>query len=638
MRAVKTVKTIKQNLKRAIPALVAGALLAATPAANAVQFSGVYIFGDSLSDAGYYRPGITALLGAPTANAVGKFTTNSGLVWSEIIAQYYGGVAKASNAGGGIYAQGGMRVSEPTPASLLGPGGTQRPVSTQIGEYLASSGRADPNALYGVWAGANDIFANLGALQAGLITPAQLQANVLGAAASEIQQIGRLKAAGAKYVMVFNVPDIGGTPEFASNPLSGTISALTAGYNTTLFAGLAQNNISVIPIDAFAVLKDITANAAAFGFSNTTARACNLTLTQGTSLFCSPAALVSANAASSYIYADGVHPTTGAHKIIADYARSLIDGPNSASMLAESPLRTRESHIRALDQGLRQGMNRAVGTVAVFAGADSGKYDVSTTNLNPATNTKYGSFAVGATMRASEAATVGVAAGNSTSKANMGDMGKFDTSENVLSAFAAIKMDGLYGNANLSVADVKFKNVQRGVQLGQVTRTASSSTNGSNASAAITVGYDFAPDDIRGLAIGPFANFTTQKVDVNGYSESGSGSADLKIGSQTRLSKVTSFGMRASYTMGMWTPYLRFSIDREGSTRARDITASPLVVTTGTSYTIPGVSGDTTWSTFTLGMNGKITDKIGLSVAYNKVGSKSNVKQDAISALIDFGF
>ena len=147
MRAVKTVKTIKQNLKRAIPALVAGALLAATPAANAVQFSGVYIFGDSLSDAGYYRPGITALLGAPTANAVGKFTTNSGLVWSEIIAQYYGGVAKASNAGGGIYSQGGMRVSEPTPASLLGPGGTQRPVSTQIGEYLASSGRADPNAL-----------------------------------------------------------------------------------------------------------------------------------------------------------------------------------------------------------------------------------------------------------------------------------------------------------------------------------------------------------------------------------------------------------------------------------------------------------------------------------------------------------
>ena len=37
MRAVKTVKTIKQNFKRVIPALVAGALLAASPVANATK-------------------------------------------------------------------------------------------------------------------------------------------------------------------------------------------------------------------------------------------------------------------------------------------------------------------------------------------------------------------------------------------------------------------------------------------------------------------------------------------------------------------------------------------------------------------------------------------------------------------------
>ena len=46
--------------KRLIPTLVAstlaiGASLSVT-AANAVQFTGVYVFGDSLSDAGYFRP------------------------------------------------------------------------------------------------------------------------------------------------------------------------------------------------------------------------------------------------------------------------------------------------------------------------------------------------------------------------------------------------------------------------------------------------------------------------------------------------------------------------------------------------------------------------------------------------------
>ena len=136
--------------KRLIPALVGATLALGATASQAVTFNGVYIFGDSLSDAGFYRPGLAALLGAPTAAAVGKFTTNPGPVWSEIIAQYYGGNPAASNAGGGIYAQGGMQAFGNAPASRLGPGGTQRPSATQVTEYLAASGgSANPNALYG---------------------------------------------------------------------------------------------------------------------------------------------------------------------------------------------------------------------------------------------------------------------------------------------------------------------------------------------------------------------------------------------------------------------------------------------------------------------------------------------------------
>ena len=43
--------------KRLLPALLLS-LFAATsaPSADAAEFTGVYVFGDSLSDAGYYRP------------------------------------------------------------------------------------------------------------------------------------------------------------------------------------------------------------------------------------------------------------------------------------------------------------------------------------------------------------------------------------------------------------------------------------------------------------------------------------------------------------------------------------------------------------------------------------------------------
>src|SRR4029450_2046165 len=97
------------------------------------------------------------------------------------------------------------------PSASTPPGAAQRPVSTQIDEFLArNNGAADPNALYTVWAGANDIFQQLGAFSAGAITQAQLQTNVLAAATAEVQQLARVQAAGARYIGVLGLPGGGG--------------------------------------------------------------------------------------------------------------------------------------------------------------------------------------------------------------------------------------------------------------------------------------------------------------------------------------------------------------------------------------------------------------------------------------------
>ena len=142
----------------------------------------------------------------------------------------------------------------------------------------------------------------------------------------------------------------------------------------------------------------------------------------------------------------------------------------------------------------------------------------------------------------------------------------------------------------------------------------------------------------RSVAVGPFASLTSQAVDVSDFTESGSGSADLRIFQQNRRSRVVSGGLRASVDLGNWTPYARVSIDKEMTNNDRFISASPVSVAAGLTYDIPGYKGDDSWVTTVVGIRGRITDRIGLSAAYSKVSSRQDVKQDGFTVGVTVGF
>ena len=64
-------------------ALVASAVAVACAAGPAAaQWSGFYFFGDSLTDAGSYKPVLPA--------GTGHFTTNPDLVWAQVLGARYG--------------------------------------------------------------------------------------------------------------------------------------------------------------------------------------------------------------------------------------------------------------------------------------------------------------------------------------------------------------------------------------------------------------------------------------------------------------------------------------------------------------------------------------------------------------------
>jgi outer membrane lipase/esterase len=187
----------------------------------------------------------------------------------------------------------------------------------------------------------------------------------------------------------------------------------------------------------------------------------------------------------------------------------------------------------------------------------------------------------------------------------------------------------------VSISDVNFQSIHRNIVLGPMTRQANAEAKGSNASAFFTAGYDFA---LGRVMVGPTVSVASQNVEVDAFDESGADSSNLRIGAQKRRSEVWSAGVRASVTLGGWTPWVRLTADRERRDDARFITATPLSLATGNSYDLPAYAPDKSFATGAVGIRGSLGEGIGLSLAYYKVTGRSGIKEDGVSGMLSFRF
>jgi outer membrane lipase/esterase len=250
------------------------------------------------------------------------------------------------------YAQGGSRVTNP--AGIGNPNGNgidgaspapmTVPMVTQVADHLAAFDGFSGDDIVFVFGGNNDVFVQFAA--AAQIGPEAATANVI-TAATELATLVKeqIIANGAKKVAVVTLLDSSATPFGAAveaqqgAPTRAFLQSLSAAFNTALIAGLEGSRAKII--DARAMNAAVQASPATYGITNITSPACNADIiaaitngavTSGSSLFCNAApealftaaglpslnALTPGASASSYLFADGVHPTTGAHKIFAD--------------------------------------------------------------------------------------------------------------------------------------------------------------------------------------------------------------------------------------------------------------------------------------------------------------------------------
>jgi outer membrane lipase/esterase len=576
--------TLSSRAKRPMRSFLAAALAIATaPAFAGGPYSQTYFFGDSLTDAGYYRP----LLPASVRPVTGQFTTNPGFVWSQWLADYYGTSAAPNGNGqtGTNYAAGGARVGVNTTGAL----GPQPSLTTQMNNYLtANGGRADSRALYTVWGGANDLFAitNAGAPAA---------TTIAAAVASEVGMVTTLRNAGAQYILVSNIPDLGITPAFralgAAAQANGT--ALTTTYNNSLFSTLASNGLRVIPLDTFNLLREIAANPTAYGFTNITGTACQPQITAN-SLTCNPTSYVTPNAADTYLFADGVHPTSRAHQILSHYAVSVLEGPRQIAALPHSTAvigRARAdrvaNHLGGKPDG--DGTRWWVDTRADVQTYDSGNlYDSVGPSLTGGVDWTRGNFVFGA---------FGGLGRNFYDFGN--SAGDFEQLDGTLGGFAAWYGEKLWVNGQLSYSQIRY-DVDREIWLGPVKRSHEGSPDGKNLSFGVNAGLNLGEGKVKH---GPVIGLLAQRIDVDGYSENNATqSTALAYPDQNFDSLIGTIGWQATIELSdHMTPYAKVTYDREFEDYAEQAFARSLTVTGSLPYAVPALEFDDSYATAVLG-------------------------------------
>ncbi|MGE5104810.1 MAG: autotransporter outer membrane beta-barrel domain-containing protein [Betaproteobacteria bacterium] len=568
--------------------LAAAALAIAFGAGDAfAQFDDIVIFGDSSVDAGFFN-------GA-------RFTVNPGLVFPQVLGQRYGIAVTSVSQGGHDYAAGGARVALVPGYPAFPPTGSAPPLTTQLDTFLAGRSSLDRNAIYIVSIGYNDIFTNLEAAALGQITADQAQAAIAQAAIQAGQQMARLTAAGARYVVVPNLYDLGVSPGGRANP-TAPLTAVSSLFNTTLATTLAQAGGEYVLVNTRLLFDEVLANPEAYGFHNVTQPAC----TVPASLLCSGATLVSPDAAQTYLFADSAHFTPGAYAITADAVASMLEGPAKIGVLAEAPLAVERATFRAIDGRMISALD-APASGSRFEGWVS--YDYGRNDFDGhfvSGNADVNTVAAGFDVKVSEPLLVGAAASYADNRGDFGaSSGGYTLKETTGTLYAGYGGGPWYVGATLGAGDLDFSDVHRDFDLGPASRSERSEPRGWHAMASVLGGYWF---DYASVLHGPFVRLAYQKIRVKSFTEQSGDSTALAFGEQTRKSLVSRLGWQASGQIGRVRPFARIAWDHEGEDDARFVSASS--ATLGGSYAVPTVQPDSSYVEYLLGAStefGKIT-------------------------------
>lgn len=522
-------------------ALAFATLTLSTAHAN---YSQVIIFGDSLSDTGRIKDTVHQVAPSLANNLQPSFTTNPDPVWTTVLANHYGNTAKPftqNDPSGTNFAVGGARSG----SDIQWNGVIKVPsTSSQIKEYIVTTkdGKADPNALYAVWIGSNDliavsqILASAKSQAEGLSQAQTVIADAVSKTANDVITLDRL---GAKAILVPSIPDLSHTPRainFEELQAGSRTQAQLASslYNRGLYSILNKSNANVIPANTFTLLQEVAVNKEAFGFKNITGVACQMPpRTPGaddpasTSLGCTSNNLIESNANETYAFADDIHPSGRTHRILAQYYQSIINAPKDMGKLPQNLLQTATIN----DRHLYQQLDKLDSQHGVWA-------NIHTNDGKPLTQ-------IG----------LDIAGANSHTGAYLTHQNQKYTPTQTLNADVTSVGAGIYHRHNFgkihlnSIVGIDRSNIDTTRQIAWEgeTRSHTADVNARRFYGGVQVGYDIKANKIQ---IRPKIGVHAQKIDMRAFSENQPKlSTAMQFGKQQQNSLQGDIGFDINYPM-----------------------------------------------------------------------------------------
>lgn len=595
-----------------------------------MPFTRLFTLGDSLTDGGAYSG--TVIAGGAPPGILYKFTTNftdgSAKVWAEYLATALGlslqpNLVSGVQGNGTNYAQGGAQIAtDPSIQSNLPLGITAFSVRQQVTNLLQQHPQLNSQDQIIIWAGANDVLSALANVNTAGGTPLSVQAaasQMAQAANDLVTQVNRLKAAGARFIIVNTLPNMGQTPlAISAGPTTVALaqSLSVDVFNATLKQALKGSNVVIV--DSAKILNAVVSSPTTYGFTAVNAASTPYTLL-GTS--CGSSALTcvvpvnqKANA-NSFIFADGIHPTDAAQALFGQAGYALIQAAGRQATMLFSPAYALRQHGLDLeprllpvallkDDGLSHALRPVDDTQYWFAGS-LGRFsnDASQTAPSYSADTQVLSGGVDRmiTFNALAGAALTVAAGES----DFGDnSGSYNSTLAMASLYTTVAVsEHVYLNATLQGAGISLDSIKRKVMLGPAMLNMDGSSSGNYFAARVGAGY---VDTWRNWSGGPSLSYTMSRTRINGYTESDS-PVSLSYGKAKYDANLLgmAFTARLNGSKNDWLPLFRFGVDRDIKDGAMTIALGP---DADNIANLPAEKPMRTFYNFTVGTQ-KVTDK-----------------------------
>lgn len=632
-------------MHKPLKTLAAAIALASLPlAASAAPYSQFIIFGDSLSDSGQFPDtGSPLLSGNPTGGV--RFTNRTGPAYLANNTEYFGEVTTQRLAGllglqalpstpvlpaqltgnqpGSNYAVGGYRTDQirdsiTTTSATVPPPGNTPPLASRQG-YLAEFTSADRNALYYINGGGNNVIQGL-----------MVDFATASASASElVAGVTALQQAGARYIIVADLPDVGNTPLGLLSGQRANMSALTAIFNQELDRQLSAVGGNILRTNFNGLLGEVYADLESFGFDATIAQTDTcFDDGSGGSSGCGPLAnsTWAINGATPdpdrLVFNDGVHPTTAIHRITGDYLYSLLSAPSEISLLPEMGLASLTSHQQQLQNQWQnqRGAWQETGKWNGFVAGGMMRNDFKQAQITPSADGKGTQLTLGSSYRLDDNWRLGAALGLQRQDLDTDSNSNYELDSYLLTGFAQYQRGRTWADASLSYGQLDYSDLKRQFALGITQRSEKGDTDGSLLAFSARIGYDLAKPG-SGWMVSPFISADIARVDIDGYREAGMRSTALFFGDQERDSQRLGLGVQMRRQLTQQTAWHAEVVTEREMEDDTSHVRTGLVSRSGNSAELPGYTPERSKLSGSIGITHDLGNELQLGASYHFRGT-----------------